>query len=343
MPSVRSQPAAVRPHATDRAHRSGLAGWATSAASEVKRAASYLRDSFEPAKRRDAAPSNVPAGPFSWDGGRQWQPGVEELQRALVAAGYMTAEELATGPGFYGPRTRAAVARMNAEHGLSGDGSNFGGAEAQRALSTSLTTGVDARRRKRAEEEARGGPGARVAGTTGAPLSAGEVPLIDQRWPNGASGGNYWNGNANCGPTSAAMVARALGLGGGMSDAALVMQLGRAGGTTAAGSSPEQVAQMMRSLGVSSHVVEDPSLAQLDAALAWGKPVIVNGDYFATGVNGRNGAQESGHFCVVTGRDANGNYIVNDPWMGQRVVFSPQAMTNFFREHAYNGALVVVG
>ncbi len=244
----------------------------------------------------------------------------------------MTEEEVATGPGFYGPRTKAAMARLLAELGLPGDGSVCT-PEARAGLRSKVGSTPGA------------APGAQPPASPSAPsapVQAGQVPAMDQNAPAGANSSNYWNGASNCGPTSAAMVARALGLGGDKSDAELIMQMYRAGGTTEKGSSPEQVATMLRSLGLSAHVVEDPGLAELDAALAGGKPVIINGDYFATGVPGRDGSQESGHFCVVEGRDANGNYIIVDPAGGQRLTFTPQAMTNFFREHTYQGALVVL-
>jgi peptidoglycan hydrolase-like protein with peptidoglycan-binding domain len=171
----------------------------------------------------------------------------------------------------------------------------------------------------------------------------GKVPLIDQRWPSGATNQNYWNGNSNCGPTSAAMVARALGYGEGKSDADLVMEMMRTGGTTEAGSSPEQVARMIRSTGTQATVIDDPrGLGDLDAAVDAGKMVVINGDYYATGVPGRDGSGMSGHFCVVTGKDAEGNFIVNDPWKGEQVTFTREAMQNYFTEHNLKGALVVV-
>ncbi len=290
------------------------------------------------------APGPAPVPTLHWDGGVHWQPGVEDLQRELVAAGYMTEAEVATGPGWYGPRTRAAMARLLADLGLPGDGSVCT-PEARAGLQQRVAEGPAAASSSSTSPSPSSpvsGPGASTPVPSG-PLQTGSVPAMNQYAPAGANGSNYWNGPSNCGPTSAAMVARALGLGGGKSDAELIMQMYRAGGTTRDGSSPEQVAIMMRSLGLPARVVEDPGLPQLDAALAEGKPVIINGDYFATGVPGRDGSRQSGHFCVVEGKDAHGNYIIVDPAGGQRVTFTPQAMTNFFREHAYQGALVVVG
>jgi hypothetical protein len=187
---------------------------------------------------------------------------------------------------------------------------------------------------------------------------ADKAPVIDQLRPNGWEEFKQWdpkagrnimeNGKSNCGPTSAAMVARAIGFGEGKTDAQLIRELGRVGGTTAAGSSPEGVANMVRHAGAQASVVYSPKdLSQLDAALAAGKMVIANGDYHATGVPGRDGSKMAGHFCVVTGKDAQGNYIINEPWNGKQMKFTPEAMLNYFKEHrvgdgSRQGAMIIV-
>jgi len=45
-------------------------------------------------------------------------PEVKKLQDYLVSLGYMTPEEVATGPGIYGPKTTAAVAKLQAALGV---------------------------------------------------------------------------------------------------------------------------------------------------------------------------------------------------------------------------------
>jgi peptidoglycan hydrolase-like protein with peptidoglycan-binding domain len=47
---------------------------------------------------------------------------VEQLQQALVDGGYLSASDLATGPGTYGPRTQAAVAAAQRAQGLTPTG-----------------------------------------------------------------------------------------------------------------------------------------------------------------------------------------------------------------------------
>ena len=72
------------------------------------------------------ANASVPQTDLQYSGGTHYDPEVEKLQHALVAAGYMTAEEMATGPGYYGPRTKAAVAALQRDHGIVDDGTHYG-------------------------------------------------------------------------------------------------------------------------------------------------------------------------------------------------------------------------
>ncbi len=48
--------------------------------------------------------------------------GVLSMQRKLAAKGFLTAAQLATGPGIYGPRTEAAVRAFQSSRGLPGTG-----------------------------------------------------------------------------------------------------------------------------------------------------------------------------------------------------------------------------
>jgi len=91
-------------------------------------------------------------------------PQVLKLQEALVKLGYMTREELATGPGIFGPRTWRALAHFKGAHGLKKLG--VYGPKAAEALARALA-GEPGRARK-TDITGTGGAGGGTATTGGA-------------------------------------------------------------------------------------------------------------------------------------------------------------------------------
>jgi N-acetylmuramoyl-L-alanine amidase len=67
------------------------------------------------APRATAAAATVTAPPPGFGEGTKG-PKVKQLQDALVQLKYMTKEQVATGPGIYGPKTEAAVKKFQADH-----------------------------------------------------------------------------------------------------------------------------------------------------------------------------------------------------------------------------------
>jgi peptidoglycan hydrolase-like protein with peptidoglycan-binding domain len=64
-------------------------------------------------------------------------PQVRQLQEGLVSLGYLSARDMATGPGVYGPKTEAAVKRLQSASGLSPTGVYE--ASTRQALTQALT------------------------------------------------------------------------------------------------------------------------------------------------------------------------------------------------------------
>ncbi|HYV48916.1 MAG TPA: papain-like cysteine protease family protein [Myxococcaceae bacterium] len=164
----------------------------------------------------------------------------------------------------------------------------------------------------------------------------GTLPAIDQQTPDG--NGRYLNGNANCGPTSMAMIARTdpnATLYGvpvsSMTDAQLVMALGMVGGTGTTGTCPNGEIAMAQAMGYqTASALGGFHPGFVDATLAAGGSVIVNG---AIPVDG----QISGHYMVVSGKDTQGNYVVNDPWTGETLTMTPDALDEFLKANPVNG------
>lgn len=82
----------------------------------------------------------APTMDLQFDGGASYNANVVQLQRALVAAGAMKQSDMDTGPGYYGPKTRAAVSRIQVEAGIIGDGGEHYGPRTRAALQSALAS-----------------------------------------------------------------------------------------------------------------------------------------------------------------------------------------------------------
>lgn len=163
------------------------------------------------------------------------------------------------------------------------------------------------------EEYSSGSPSPVTPAAPGTATPSGNVPFISQLDPAG-NDGSYTNGPSNCGPTSMAMVARAFGYGEGMTDAQLINHLGAAGGTTEMGTNHNGIHAIANFMGLP---VQQAGLGGdagfIQSQLEAGKVVVVNGNF-----------GYGGHYVVVTGMDASGNFLVNDPYEGPRVITPAQ-------------------
>lgn len=123
-------------------------------------------DYVAPGGAAPVSPAAIPATPL--------QPGakgdaVKQLQDFLVAAGYMTAQQVATGPGIYGPQTTAAVAALQKALGVdNASGPGFFGPRTIAAVQAALASQGGS---------STGNPGSQTPGgttpgsTTGAPTT----------------------------------------------------------------------------------------------------------------------------------------------------------------------------
>jgi hypothetical protein len=175
-----------------------------------------------------------------------------------------------------------------------------------------------------------------------------------ERWnPHGPAG------SANCGPASLAMALEAVGL--------------QAPGVTA----PENVEHVIDATraAMGAHIdaagrVGDAALTNitqvitgaraagaecawvtfegLDAELAAGRPVVAagnpavyNGDWQDRGI--ANSEYDGGHFITITGKDAAGNYLINDPLSNVgSVAISPAQMQAYMAHYGPGSAVAIV-
>jgi hypothetical protein len=175
------------------------------------------------------------------------------------------------------------------------------------------------------------GPGAEV-----------KAPYINQYHPNG-EGQGYHNGDANCGPTSMAMITRAFGYGEGMSDAKLINHLGGIGGTNGNGTNVGGIAKMAEAAGLKAETRgPGAQVGWIAEQLRAGKMVVANGDYHEMNPH-RNPNKTSGHYVAVVGIEADGTFLVHDPADKNVHRVSPDDMARFISSNPNGGYQIAVG
>ncbi|MBL8949934.1 MAG: peptidoglycan-binding protein [Myxococcaceae bacterium] len=237
---------------------------------------------------------------------------VRVWQTKLVRAGYLTQSQMNTGPGTFGPATRAATRLFQQENGLNVSGRVGSGSNAV------MTRYLE-------------------AGKTRPQPKTPDVRNISQLYSNGTE--DDWNRNSNCAPASVAMIAKAFGFHtNDWSDGKLVNWLGGKAGVGAAGAGWPQVQTMARAAGLNaSEPMFGADLAWVRSQLAAGKLVAANGNRGVTlahssytdGVTG-------GHWVVVKGVDAQGNFFVEDPSTDCKKL-SPSELARYFNTRQGGG------
>ncbi len=174
------------------------------------------------------------------------------------------------------------------------------------------------------------------------PTNRTAPPFISQYRPNGAERG-YYNGPANCGPTSMAMLARAMGYGEGMTDAQLINHLGQKGGTSGDGTNVNGIVAMAQAMGKQGQIRgPGANVDWIREQLQQGKMVVANGDYYAMPPH-QNEARTSGHYVLVHGIDAQGRFLVHDPADQNVKSVSAQELAYFINQNPNGGWQIGVG
>lgn len=161
------------------------------------------------------------------------------------------------------------------------------------------------------------------------------IPQINQLRPNGA--GKRYDGSKDCAPAVVAMLARAAGGGGNLSDAALIKQLGK-GLVGSDGTKPEDMPQMLERAGLP---ISGKALAgrydDQDVARH-----LQQGNTLIAQVEARNGrGKTSSHYVAVQGMTPQGNYIVSDPLAGKPYELTPKQLRGQIRRAPPDGGMLI--
>lgn len=262
---------------------------------------------------------------------------VSSVQNVLVALGYLTAEQVATGPGLYGPRTTEAIRRFQREHGI-----------------YPATGSFDANTRAWMIARLAGNPPPEKIKPGDLPDDASEAnaffvtQFYTPEWnPNGPSG------STNCGPASLAMLMNVMGsMPSGLDaeqqidHARALMYPNDAGVTTITVDGVEVeilnedhdlsgLGAIEEGINAAGGVgVQDSGWENLDAMLDQGSPVVLYGyldDAWRENFPSRVGSGDIAHFNAVVGRTEDGKYIVMDPMhTGGAVEMSAEELAEFF-------------
>jgi hypothetical protein len=167
------------------------------------------------------------------------------------------------------------------------------------------------------------------------PGGLGNAPYINQYNPAGKANG-YTNGRSNCGPTSMAMIARAVGYRRDLADAQLINHLGGIGHTSAAGTNVNGLSAMAQAMGLNARTRgPGANVDWIRDELNAGRVVVANGDYYSMDPH-KNPNSRSGHYVLVYGRDGSGRFLVHDP-ADQRVKSVSEGDLGYFISRNPNG------
>ena len=117
--------------------------------------------------------------------------------------------------------------------------------------------------------------------------------------------------DAGCGPAAFAMAASGVGRNIDPVQAAMVMK--KVGARDDTGTNMAGISKAADMYGINSNMEMHPSTGFIDSELDAGNPVVLLGRSGGYGGRGPSPYTKGGHYVVATGKDKNGNYIINDP------------------------------
>jgi hypothetical protein len=153
-------------------------------------------------------------------------------------------------------------------------------------------------------------------------------PYLNQLDPGNKLSG--YDGRVNCGPAVMAMLARSNGYGMDLTDAQLVERFARIGQTGPEGTTGNGLIAIGEEIGLKARASEGADLRFIDAEIQQGRPVVALGDYWALPPH-TDPARSFGHYVLITGRDALGNYRVHDPMEEKVTVITPDTLRQYMQ------------
>jgi len=169
-----------------------------------------------------------------------------------------------------------------------------------------------------------------------------DADTVSQLQPDGDSTSqNYVDGAYNCGPATAATLARMMGTRGGQSNSSLVSELGNNHDNTEDGTKPGSMIGMIQDVGGKvdgNTLVGNYKDEQLDGVLAKGNKAVMQ-----VGLQGPDGQTKEGtHWVIVNGKDQDGNYLVKDSLNGDYKATPEQLRDAFHKAGKVGGTLIPV-
>ncbi|ATB29506.1 C39 family peptidase [Melittangium boletus] len=251
--------------------------------------------------------NNVPGRPVvvtPGAGGGQGNGLIRELQELLVKYGYMTAEQVQTGPGILGPKTRAALGRVLELEG--------------RAVPASAPVAHVPTVPASVESVKPGIPTKAVSVIAGVPL----FKQGDKAWGSRRLGGKNKTTihQAGCAMTSVAMAISKIS-GRSINPGELDEYLDTHGGYTGTKGNSLKWDVAAKARGLYATRLNNCSLISIDKELSAGRPVVAGVDYKDGSAGGGNGTD---HWVTIVGKSQMGAdvlYTAHDPASGAPFTF----------------------